>query len=60
MEHEQGHAQTAVFSCRARFTWSGDGESVFAAMRVSLYIGAAAAVICTTALLWKRATSPHS
>lgn len=38
----------------ATYTWPGDGQSVFAAMQVSLYIGVAAAIVCCVVLLKKR------
>ena len=38
----------------ARHTWPGDGQSVFAAMEASFYIGIAAAIIVCGVLLRKR------
>jgi hypothetical protein len=38
----------------ARYTWPGDGQSVFAAMEVSSYIGFATAIVACIVLLKKR------
>jgi hypothetical protein len=42
----------------ANHTWPGDGQSVFAAIEVSVYVGLATAVICSI-LLWKKSRSRH-
>jgi len=42
----------------ANHTWPGDGQSVFAAMEVSVYVGLAASIICWL-LLWKKSSSRH-
>jgi hypothetical protein len=41
----------------ARYTWPGDGQAVLAAIEVSLYIGIAAAIICSAVLFKKRHTA---
>ena len=38
----------------ARLTWPGDGQSYLAAMELSCYVGVAATIVCTVALLKKR------
>jgi hypothetical protein len=42
----------------ANHTWPGDGQSVFSAIEVSVYVGLAAAAICWL-LLWKKSRSRH-
>jgi hypothetical protein len=47
----------------AEYTWPGDGQSWFAAMMVSFYIGIAAAILCCIVLLLRSrrdAPSPKS
>lgn len=41
---------------RAHHTWPGDGQSDFAALEASCYVGIAAAIISTVVLLRKRHT----